>query len=235
MVGDTGIEPVTSSVSGKRATAAPIALDRRPPGRPSSMVGRAPRWRRDSNPRRRLCRPLPNHSATPPGPRPHGQGRRSRHGTCRFLRADDGSRTRDIHHGKVVLYQLSYVRMSFRGSLDLPVWNSITAPCPAFPPVRCVDIRRSPGASRPRGPSVRRNPSVFLTGRDCTGRFSGSPNRRPAARPDGRIGPRPGCGLWFSSSERDWRSGSALRSHRRGHWFEPSIAHRWSRPPARLT
>ena len=23
----------------------------------------------------------------------------------------------------------------------------------------------------------------------------------------------------------DWRSGSALRSHRRGHWFEPSIAH----------
>ena len=26
----------------------------------------------------------------------------------------------------------------------------------------------------------------------------------------------------------DWRSGSALRSHRRGHWFEPSIAHRVS-------
>jgi hypothetical protein len=23
----------------------------------------------------------------------------------------------------------------------------------------------------------------------------------------------------------DWRSGSALRSHRRGHWFDPSIAH----------
>lgn len=30
----------------------------------------------------------------------------------------------------------------------------------------------------------------------------------------------------------DWRSGSALRSHRRGHWFEPSIAHpnKWSVP-----
>lgn len=27
------------------------------------------------------------------------------------------------------------------------------------------------------------------------------------------------------SSAGDWRSGSALRSHRRGHWFEPSIAH----------
>src|SRR3954454_21543669 len=24
----------------------------------------------------------------------------------------------------------------------------------------------------------------------------------------------------------DWLSGRALRSHRRGHWFEPSIAHR---------
>ena len=28
----------------------------------------------------------------------------------------------------------------------------------------------------------------------------------------------------------DWRSGSALRSHRRGHWFEPSIAHPDSTP-----
>ena len=27
----------------------------------------------------------------------------------------------------------------------------------------------------------------------------------------------------------DWRSGSALRSHRRGHWFDPSIAHRRSK------
>src|SRR5699024_2621167 len=26
--------------------------------------------------------------------------------------------------------------------------------------------------------------------------------------------------------ERDWRSGSALPSHGRGHWFDPSIAHR---------
>ena len=47
-MGDTGIEPVTSSVSGKRAPAAPIA------------------------------------------------------------RADDGTRTRDPHLGKVMLYQLSH-------------------------------------------------------------------------------------------------------------------------------
>ena len=50
-VGDTGIEPVTSSVSRKRATAAPIA------------------------------------------------------------RADDGTRTRDPHLCKVMLYQLSHIRV----------------------------------------------------------------------------------------------------------------------------
>ena len=53
-VGDTGIEPVTSSVSGKRAPAAPIA------------------------------------------------------------RADDGTRTRDPHLGKVMLYQLSHIRVVAR-------------------------------------------------------------------------------------------------------------------------
>src|SRR5215211_7863002 len=34
-----------------------------------------------------------------------------------------------------------------------------------------------------------------------------------------------------SGFEGDWRSGSALRSHRRGHWFEPSIAHRFRLSP----
>ncbi len=64
-MGDTGIEPVTSSVSGKRATAAPIA-------RNLKLV----------------------HLGCP------GE-----------MRADDEIRTRDIHLGKVVLYQLSYVRV----------------------------------------------------------------------------------------------------------------------------
>ena len=62
-MGDTGIEPVTSSVSGKRATAAPIARNRK-----------TGIW------------------------------------DCKNKRADDEIRTRDIHLGKVVLYQLSYVR-----------------------------------------------------------------------------------------------------------------------------
>jgi hypothetical protein len=67
VVGDTGIEPVTSSVSGKRATAAPIALNRK-----------NPEWNFVN---------------------------------LFVKRADDEIRTRDIHLGKVVLYQLSYVRI----------------------------------------------------------------------------------------------------------------------------
>ena len=55
MVRDTGIEPVTSSVSGKRSPAELIALGKK-----------IWRWRRESNPCARLCRPLPHHSATPP-------------------------------------------------------------------------------------------------------------------------------------------------------------------------
>ena len=57
-MGDTGIEPVTSSVSGKRAPAAPIA------------------------------------------------------------RADDGTRTRDPHLGKVMLYQLSHIRVIPHGPTE---------------------------------------------------------------------------------------------------------------------
>ena len=44
------------------------------------------------------------------GSSPQG-GRRSVRAKERILRADDETRTRDIHLGKVVLYQLSYVRM----------------------------------------------------------------------------------------------------------------------------
>ena len=80
MVGDTGIEPVTSSVSGKRATAAPIA---------------------------RIQMSSSQAKAFP------------QEGRLKKKRADDEIRTRDIHLGKVVLYQLSYVR---RGSLAASPW-----------------------------------------------------------------------------------------------------------------
>src|SRR5262245_2663311 len=54
MVGATGIEPVTSSVSGKRS---PAELSAR-----TILL----RWRRDLNPCTPLCRPFPRLSATPP-------------------------------------------------------------------------------------------------------------------------------------------------------------------------
>src|SRR5512139_115806 len=101
LVGDTGFEPVTSSVSRKRATTAPIARD-------DSKVPRGSfeqsRWRRDLNPCRRICSPLPRLSATPP-----------RRGPATLLRADDEARTRDLNLGKVALYQLSYVRLQLPG------------------------------------------------------------------------------------------------------------------------
>ena len=87
VVGDTGFEPVTSSVSGKRATAAPIA-------RAVLLFScRSSRWVRDLNPCKRICSPLPRLSANPP-----------LDGYGDPLRADDGIRTRDPHLGKVMLY-----------------------------------------------------------------------------------------------------------------------------------
>ena len=51
MVGDTGIEPVTSSVSGKRATAAPIARNRKDPEWSCVNLMKQQSGRRDSNSR----------------------------------------------------------------------------------------------------------------------------------------------------------------------------------------
>ena len=55
---------------------------------------------------------------------------------------------------------------------------------------------------------------------------------RPYLGRHGQILPlKPGCGESIPSAMVDhrrgvWRRGSALRSHRRGHWFDPSYAHR---------
>ena len=64
-VGDTGFEPVTSSVSGKRATTAPIARIREHATDGCEVV-RVWRWVRDLNPCTRICSPLPRLSANPP-------------------------------------------------------------------------------------------------------------------------------------------------------------------------
>jgi hypothetical protein len=107
VVGDTGIEPVTSSVSGKRATAAPIArvacVDTTPGCCWWNCVAEV-RWRRDSNPCGRLCRPLPSLSATPPCVTEHTAEWGSCWNNTTDTRADDEIRTRDPHLGKVMRY-----------------------------------------------------------------------------------------------------------------------------------
>jgi hypothetical protein len=108
-VGDTGIEPVTSSVSGKRATAAPIAHCH--PG----LTGNHGFHRGGYGIRTRVYGFAGRCLASRPTHRVSA-GSKSR---CRdsVLRADDEIRTRDIHLGKVVLYQLSYVRICWRESV----------------------------------------------------------------------------------------------------------------------
>jgi hypothetical protein len=77
-------------------------------------------WRRgsESNRRRRLCRPLHDHSATPPrggraperrAPKPKGRARSA--ALPRKIGAGKESRTPDLNLGKVALYQLSYSRI----------------------------------------------------------------------------------------------------------------------------
>src|SRR5215469_18155394 len=103
LVGGTGIEPVTSSVSGKRSPAE-LTARRGGSGNRTRVQG--------------FAGPCLSHSAIPPTVRPWEPDRYRRAertvGTrdgFRHLRADDGIRTRDPHLGKVMLYQLSHVRV----------------------------------------------------------------------------------------------------------------------------
>ena len=144
-VGDTGIEPVTSSVSGKRATAAPIARD--------GTDGYRSRWVRDSNPCTRLCRPLPRLSANPPGDAlaSYGTALPTRGRERRSPGADDRIRTGDPHLGKVMLYQLSYVRRTaIRGSCRGRYWDRTSD-------LFRVKEARYPCANRPFGSSAHRS------------------------------------------------------------------------------
>src|SRR3954451_12719571 len=90
-------------------------------------------WRRESesNRRRRLCRPLHDHSAIPPGMVDLDQSRgRSTRGRARALSAETGAgneaRTRDLNLGKVALYQLSYSRVGQPSIINQPEWLSKT-------------------------------------------------------------------------------------------------------------
>ena len=80
------------------------------------------RWRRDLNPCTRICSPLPRLSATPP------EADRNLERTRPDSRADDGIRTRDPHLGKVMRYQLRYVRV--RLTPPGATWETIPNPIP---------------------------------------------------------------------------------------------------------
>ncbi len=196
-VRDTGIEPVTSSVSGKRATAAPIA--------PMKAVKlSAERWRRDSNPCKRLCRPVPSHSATPPEVDSNPHARTPGWGSC--TRADDETRTRDPNLGKVVRYQLRYIRMIFSSQI-----------LPGVPGTRDTLAQvRGVHQTAPRH-------------RACP------PRPHHPATPDRirDVGHAPRIGYAFQSCHGAHHNhiwaigavGSALPSHGRGRRFESGIAH----------
>jgi hypothetical protein len=201
VVRGTGIEPATSSVSGKRSPAELTA--------PGSKNWR---WRRESNPCARLCRPLPHHSATPP-----------RGFDATFNpRADDGIRTRDPHLGKVMRYQLRYIRAQRTRSSpgakhdDSPIeractTSSVTSGVPlsdahaarsAETPARANLRRRSPLGAGPvaqwesvrftRGRSlVRSQPGPQVQGFSCAARaITGLLDGRFRSAASGDITPR---------------------------------------------
>ena len=99
-VRDTGIEPVTSSVSGKRATAALIAPMK---AIKFSRGGDGIRTRVNGFAGRCLASRPRHHAGFEPA-------YLTRNGSC--TRADDETRTRDPHLGKVMRYQLRYIRIS---------------------------------------------------------------------------------------------------------------------------
>src|SRR6266540_6144567 len=121
MVRDTGIEPVTSSVSGKRSPAELIA--RGGDGIRTRVHGFAGRCL--------ASRPLHRVQAREP------------------FRADDGIRTRDPHLGKVMRYQLRYVRT--------PTGTGLEGRIPALAPSPwCAETISNPGTRGRTGVSLER-------------------------------------------------------------------------------
>ena len=148
-MGDTGIEPVTSSVSGKRSPAELIALHHSDGSfreRSKLRGGNGIRTRVHGFAGRCLAS-RPSHRGGNPGD------------GLDLFRADDGIRTRDPHLGKVMRYQLRYVRLphvpeGLRGSATVsePIGSnqtgSATSTFTAIPPAPGRDGRPTPRWAR---------------------------------------------------------------------------------------
>src|SRR5437764_13756361 len=140
LVGDTGIEPVTSSVSGKRSPAELIARDLA-----EVETGFEPVY----TALQAVASPL-GHST-------------SRGDAFGGLRADDGTRTRDPHLGKVMRYQLRYVRTSGMFRCRMRTLAQYASACQTGSPARrggqsrgVKPARRRPGPGGASGRGRRR-------------------------------------------------------------------------------
>ena len=143
--------------------------------RPRSGL-RGTRRKRESNPRTGLCRPLPKplgHSATGR----YASGDLGAMPCVRHLRADDGIRTRDPHLGKVMLYQLSHVRViTRRGAtsvlLTSVLLTSVLPPDPNRPACEQNCSRSSPArqfGSAINGPQLTAPGFISAEVGRCTG------------------------------------------------------------------
>ena len=188
-VRDTGIEPVTSSVSGKRATAALIAPMK---AIKFSRGGDGIRTRVNGFAGRCLASRPRHHAGFEPA-------YLTRNGSC--TRADDETRTRDPHLGKVMRYQLRYIRN--------------THPRPSG---RALGIHYPESRGRPNQPT---HPGV------SAGRPERHPRRTAAFEPRAHIL----YYRFLCRRARQSLHGrlaqlvSALPSHGRGRGFESRIAH----------
>ena len=115
-----------------------------PPPQYRRLRRKVANWRRgsESNRRRRLCRPLHNHFATPP--RLAAAGFEALKGSSRFpseFGAAEESRTLDLNLGKVALYQLSYSRI--KQPTILMIFGALVNPgCQTFPSTLTPALRR---------------------------------------------------------------------------------------------
>jgi hypothetical protein len=154
MVRDTGIEPVTSSVSGKRSPAELIAPEQ---SKAEVETGIEP-----------VCTAL-QAVASPLG--------HSTAGLIPQLRADDGIRTRDPHLGKVMRYQLRYIRAPRTRSSsvakhdDSPTQRSRTNLLTCFAASLLMSLRQAHSGQKP----LRAN----LAPRSSRYRSRGSVEERP--------------------------------------------------------